>query len=100
MSGDAFARIPDGTVLNFETLKRAIRANDAVLLSAKRIADNSDVVLICAARYDEEHDEITMTPFAEMVSGDPYAQYIPCTQEADDAGDGPTGGGVDPAPVS
>lgn len=59
---------------NFDTLLRAVKAGDAVLLSAIRKRDGKQVALVCAAQPGED-DTIEMVPFAVMVEGDPYEEY-------------------------
>lgn len=63
---------------NFETLKRAVRAQDACLLEARRRADGQTVALLCAVNPPEgPENEQAFIPLAEMIPGDPYEMYDP-----------------------
>lgn len=67
--------IPDYVKANLESLARAFTHNDAALLECKDPTTGETVYAICAV---EKHgEEYTMTPYARMFNGDPYAQLIP-----------------------
>ena len=63
-----------GYVANFDTLRQAARLGDLGLVSAIRAKDQQPVALICAMHTDEE-GSISITPLAEMCSGNPYEDY-------------------------
>ena len=67
--------IAEGYKTNHETLIRAFRNGDTALLECTRLRDNATVVLLCALH--KEGDEIVMSPFAEMIDGNPYELYRP-----------------------
>jgi uncharacterized protein YrrD len=60
---------------NFNTLCDAIKNGDVCLMEGKRKKDGEIVNLICAVYFDGK--EYAMTPFAEMVSGNPFEDYYP-----------------------
>ena len=61
--------------INFDTLCKAFASNDTCLMECKRKRDGEVVNLICAVHFDGK--EYAMTPFAEMVSGNPFEDYYP-----------------------
>jgi hypothetical protein len=67
--------ISDSHRSNLETLQRAFDHGDAALVECQRIDDRATVVLLCAVGRDGE--EYLITPFAEMVGGDPFEMYRP-----------------------
>jgi hypothetical protein len=60
---------------NFATLNKAFRHGDAALVECQRVADDETVVMLCAVGFDG--DEYAITPFAEMVAGNPFDAYRP-----------------------
>jgi len=67
--------IADHHSRNLETLQLAFVNGDVGLLEAQRVSDGQTVVLLVA--FAEVDGEIGMTPFAEMVNGNPYELYRP-----------------------
>lgn len=71
--------IPEAARKNFETLMDAIQNDDVCLMECTRTSDGSTVNMICAVAW---HDgAFIMTPFAELVDGDPYEKYSPPSVE-------------------
>lgn len=73
-SGQSPPALLDGYQSNFETLLKAAKNGDLVLISAIRKSDRQPVALICATQRNED-DTITPVPFAEMVNGNPFELY-------------------------
>jgi hypothetical protein len=67
--------ISDAHRSNLETLQRAFDNGDAALVECQRVADGETVVTLCAVGRDGE--EYVITPFAEMVGGNPFDLYRP-----------------------
>jgi hypothetical protein len=67
--------INETVTINFHTLCDAFKSNDTCLMECKRKKDGEIVNLICAVHFDGK--EYAMTPFAEMVSGNPFDDYYP-----------------------
>lgn len=59
---------------NFETLKRACINGELALVSVIRKSDKQPVALVCGMQANSD-GSISPVPFAEMVSGNPYAMY-------------------------
>lgn len=64
---------------NFETLKRAVRAQGACLLEARRKADGQIVALLCAVNDSPGNPEYQyeFVPLAVMIEGNPYELFEP-----------------------
>lgn len=62
--------------INFETLCEAVNNGDVCLVKGRRRSDGSPVALVCAVSQDET-GEVLLTPFAELVSGNPFDDYTP-----------------------
>jgi hypothetical protein len=60
---------------NFDTLMRAFQNGDVALVDSTRKADGEQVALICTVHFDG--DDYQLTPFAEMVAGNPFELYEP-----------------------
>ena len=60
---------------NLETLREAFDRGDVALVECQRVSDGETVVMLCAVGFDD--GEYTMTPFAEMVNGNPFEMYRP-----------------------
>jgi hypothetical protein len=71
--------------INFETLCRAFDDGQVCLLQAKRLADDATVAVICTISQTET-GELLLTPFAELVSTNPYTAYAPDGVTLDPAG--------------
>lgn len=67
--------IPIGTKANFETLGAAFDRDDVALLEGRRVSDGEIVALVCTVHMND--DEYILTPFAEMINGNPYEMYDP-----------------------
>lgn len=61
---------------NLDTLKRAFSRDEVALVECKRTSDGTIVAMLCAVHVDDE-GQYTITPFAEMVNGNPYDLYLP-----------------------
>lgn len=61
---------------NLDTLASAFASNAACLVECTRKADGATVIMLCTYEYADNGD-VYITPFAEMVSGNPYEQYRP-----------------------
>lgn len=60
---------------NFDTLLRAFHSGDAALVQCQRKSDGANVAMVCSVSFDGEAYQIT--PFAEMVNGNPFELYDP-----------------------
>lgn len=69
---------------NFETLCEAFDQGDVVLAAGRRLADGTAVALVCAVSHDSEGN-VTLTPFAELVTTDPFETYEPAWVEPTEA---------------
>lgn len=67
--------IVQGHIPNLETLKRVFANGDAALVECKRVSDGAVVAMLCAVVFDG--NQYNITPFAEMVNGNPYELYLP-----------------------
>lgn len=67
--------INDAVNTNFNTLCKAFGDKSTCLMECKRKKDDEIVNLICAVHFDGK--KYAMTPFAEMVSGNPFDDYCP-----------------------
>ena len=76
--------INESHITNFNTLCDAIKNGEVCLMEGKRKSDGEIVNLICAVHFDGK--EYAMTPFAEMVSGNPFDDYYPPAQTGIDGG--------------
>lgn len=71
--------INDAVKTNFDTLCKAFDYKETCLMECKRKKDGEIVYLVCAVHFDGK--EYAMTPFAEMVSGNPFEDYYPPTSD-------------------
>jgi hypothetical protein len=63
---------------NFETIQQAHEDGNLALLESHRVSDGKRVALICGVAPPTEEDETyNITPFAEMIDGDPFELYEP-----------------------
>lgn len=64
---------------NLDTIMRAAEDQDLALVECQRVSDGKVVVMLAAISepYDPETGEYAITPFAEMVDGDPFELYRP-----------------------
>lgn len=69
------AAIDDSSRKNFETLNRAWHDGNVALVQCRRRSDGATVSMICAVGYVD--GEYVITPFAEMVNGNPFELYDP-----------------------
>ena len=60
---------------NFETLQQAFEQGDVALVELQRVSDGKVVAGLVAVGRDGE--EITMTPFATLVEGNPFELFRP-----------------------
>lgn len=60
---------------NFETLKRAFYEGNVALMECKVKATGEIVAALCATGRDG--DDVTMTPFAVFMNGNPYEMLLP-----------------------
>ena len=84
--------IPEYMKRNFETIQRADDAGHLALLESHRIADGETVYLICGVMPPEEGDDdgtYDITPFAEMIDGNPFELYEPPFGEEDETDETP-----------
>ena len=68
--------IAKGHKQNFDTLRRAMLAGDALLVECQLVATGEPVAVICAANRLED-GEIAFAPFAMLFSGNPYQAVNP-----------------------
>lgn len=59
---------------NFETLQRAMQNGDLALLEAIRRSDGKKVALVVG--LSQQGEEVLIYPFAVMVEGNPYEDFI------------------------
>ena len=64
---------------NFETIVKAIKKNDAVLIECIDKRVNEKVIILCALNSNEEGHEFV--PFAQMLKGNPYSYLVPLIDE-------------------
>lgn len=67
--------IAPGFKTNMETLATAFEHGDNALVECTRKSDGKTVVLLCAIGFDGV--EYQITPFAEMIDGNPFELYNP-----------------------
>jgi len=67
--------IPKGHQANFDTLCRAARNHDLLLLECTSTETGQPVFVICARYMDD--DEHVMVPLAKMFDGNPYEEVTP-----------------------
>lgn len=68
----------DDEKTNFDTLKRAADQGCMALLESHRISDGKRVALVCAVSPPHgEQETYDITPFAEMIEGNPFEIYEP-----------------------
>lgn len=69
--------IAEGHKANLKTIELAAENQDLALIECQRVSDGKVVVMLAAISepYDPETGEYAITPFAEMVDGDPYKLY-------------------------
>jgi len=101
--------IPEYIISNFETLQQADDAGHLAVVESHRIADGQVVYLLCAIAPPAEDDDdgtYNITPFAEMIDGNPYELYEPphvedevgeTSEDPDDASDS-LGDPTEPSP--
>jgi hypothetical protein len=65
--------LEEGYKINFNTLNRACKNGDLVLVSAIRKADQKPVALVCAV--NQHGGEFSVAPLAVMVEGDPFELF-------------------------
>lgn len=68
-------RITPAEGANLDTLNVVFANGDAALVKAQRLSDGETVTLLCGIGYDGE--EYGITPFAEMIDGNPFEMYAP-----------------------
>ena len=60
---------------NLDTLSRAFAAHQTAVVECRRRSDGQTVAMLCAVGFDGKNYGIT--PFAEMVNGNPFEMYDP-----------------------
>lgn len=73
--------IPAAHRRNLDTVIEAAQNGDLAVVECTRRSDGATVNLLCAIGFDGEMYGIT--PFAEMVDGNPFEMYDPPTDEGD-----------------
>ena len=71
--------IPKAVSTNFNTLLRAIKAGQVVLLECQDRNTGENIYTICAV--NEVDGEVEMAPFAKMFNGNPYEELAPPAPE-------------------
>lgn len=66
---------------NFETLRAAIKNNDAALLDCQLKATGEEVAVVVAVNKYEEDEEFGFVPLAMFFNGDPYEILRPPNAE-------------------
>ena len=74
--------IPDSMKKNFATLIEVIRKGEVALTECKRTGTEHSAFLVCAIQRkpvpgEKKQEEVTFTPFAEMIDGDPFKMFEP-----------------------
>lgn len=71
--------IPDHVRVNFQTLLRAAEHGDLALMECSDAATGKPRYVICAVGRAD--GDFVFTPFGHLAEGDPYAAYLPPTDE-------------------
>jgi len=61
---------------NFDTLQRASRRGDVLLMECQLVATGQPVPVLCAVNPGADND-LELVPFAMLFSGNPYEQVSP-----------------------
>jgi len=80
MSAKTRGSIPDYIENNFKTIQLAAAAGGLAVISAIRIADQQNVFLLATVHKDEDN-MVCITPFAEMIDGNPFEMYEDPTKD-------------------
>lgn len=64
---------------NFETMCKAVIADDVCIMDAREIRTGKSVVLVCAV--NKTGKEYEFVPIAVMIDGNPYEMYEPPNTE-------------------
>ena len=72
--------IKKGYRTNFETLRKAIKNNDAALVECTDATTGATVIALCAVSVDPETNEHIIAPFTKMFDGNPYDELLPPEQ--------------------
>ena len=84
---------------NFETIQQAHKDGNLAILESHRISDGTRVTLICGIAPPSEEDETyNITPFAEMIDGNPFEIYEPPFTE-EEIGEEPEDGDDTPGDI-
>jgi hypothetical protein len=75
------AFLTEGEKANFETIRQAIKNDDAGVMICEENGTGERVVVICAFSEDPETDEIRIAPLAKLFKGNPYEELAAPTQE-------------------
>jgi hypothetical protein len=67
--------LPAWHTANFDTLMLAAASGALALVEALDRSTNEKVALLCAVAEDD--GEFAITPFAQMVEGNPFTRYAP-----------------------
>ena len=67
--------LTDGEKTNYQTLMDAFNNNDVAMVETTRKDTGARAILLCAMGWDTKTEEYTMSPFAEMIPGDPLEIY-------------------------
>jgi hypothetical protein len=77
--------IPKYMKTNYETVLAAAENGHLALLESHRVSDGERVFLLCGVSPPTEEDETySITPFAEMIDGNPFELYEPPFSEDGD----------------
>lgn len=60
---------------NFETLNRAVKSGDSVLVECKDAVTGKPVMVVCAVQ--RVGNEFQVIPLAKLFDGDPYDELVP-----------------------
>ncbi|HQA79243.1 MAG TPA: DUF6117 family protein [Methanoregulaceae archaeon] len=71
--------IAKGYKTNFETLKRAVKNNDACIVECRDKETGKPVIALCAVSIDPKTREHILAPLAKLFDGNPYEELIPPT---------------------
>ncbi len=72
--------IAPGYVANFETLCRAAKDGNVLLIECTDAKTGVPVIAMCAVER-ERNGDVTLKPLAKLFDGNPYEELIPPTLE-------------------
>lgn len=77
--------IPDYIRRNFQTMLRAADDGALALMEGKDAVTGEVRYILVAANPPSSDGSITFTPFGHLSAGNPYEEYVPPTDETEEA---------------